>query len=161
MKRFRVTATQSQRSDILGIKRLPANRHLRLLRVISSVCRRLKRNQNRRCVLAVPFLPLSEVYLKAVEAGEVPCRAGKRHPHFLVDCPDVPVHTVALTVRRANRLKRIVQRVTSSSKPRRVVLATNRKRDWSGGKIEQVPVKGRLVNWELIFAGILQVDINL
>ena len=55
----------------------------------------------------------------------------------------------------------IVQRVTIAIEPRRVILAANRKRDWTGGKIEQVAVKGRIVNWQLIFAGILQVHINL
>src|SRR6266567_3803452 len=48
--------------------------------------------QNRRGVLAVPFLTLGNIELEAVRTGEVPQRAGHRNPHFLIGCPNVPVH---------------------------------------------------------------------
>src|SRR5438552_2743786 len=41
---------------------------------------------------AVPFLALGKVNFEAVEAGEVPCGAGERHPHFLVNTPNIAVH---------------------------------------------------------------------
>src|SRR5919198_500566 len=107
MECLSITATQSHRADVLGIKRLPPHRHLRLLRVIPGVHRwptwEDSRRQHPRGVLAVPFLALGKVHLKAVEAREVPRGAGEWHTHFLVDCPDVPVHTEALSVRGANR----------------------------------------------------------
>src|SRR4029077_16625140 len=105
-----------------------------------------------RSVLAVPFLPLSEVHLEAVEAREVPCGAREWHTYFLVDCPDIPIHTVALPVRRANGIKRSIERVTITRKPRRIVLATNGKGDRAGGKIEQVTVNGGIVYGQLILA---------
>ena len=113
-----------------------------------------------RSIIAVPFLALGEVHLKAVEPPEVPRWTGERHPHFLVDSPNIPVHPEALAIHRANRLKRIVQRVTITIEPRRIIFAANRERDRPGGKIEQVAVNGRIVNWQLIFAGILQVHID-
>src|SRR5215470_12065447 len=98
MKRFSITATQSNRTDVLGIKRLPAHRYFRLLRVIRSVRRGHKWCQNRRSVGAVPFLALSEIHLQTVESWEVPRRTRERYPYFLVDCPDIPVSPEALPV---------------------------------------------------------------
>ena len=102
MERFGITATQRHRADVLGIQRLPTDRHFWLLRVVRRVHGRLKREesrrQHRRCVVAVPFLALGKVNLEAVEPGEVPRGAGKRYPYFLVDSPDITVHTEALTI---------------------------------------------------------------
>src|SRR5215468_8887703 len=97
--------------------------------------RRLKWNQHCRSVIAVPFLALGKVHLQAVEPGEVPRGAGKGHSHFLVNSPHIPVHFEALAIRRTNRLKRIVQWVTVTCEPRRVIFATDGKRDWSSRKI--------------------------
>src|SRR4029077_7300243 len=108
--------------------------------------------QHIRSVLAVPFLPLSEVHLQAIEAGEVPRWAREWHTYFLVDCPDIPIHTVALPVRRADGIKGGIERVTITGKPRRVVLATDGKGDRAGGKIEQVTVNGGIVYGQLILA---------
>src|SRR4029077_20806125 len=105
-----------------------------------------------RSDLAVPFLPLSEVHLQAVEAREVPCGAREWHTYFLVDCPDIPIHTVALPVRRADGITRSTERVTIASESRRIVLATNGKGDRPGGKIEQVTVERGIVYRQLILA---------
>src|SRR5215475_10292528 len=103
MERFGIAATQSQRTDIFRIQRLPPDRYLRLLRIIRAVERRDRREnsgrQDRRSVLTIPFLALGKVYLQAVEPGEVPCRAGKWHSHFLVDRPDITVDPEALAIR--------------------------------------------------------------
>src|SRR6266511_4624466 len=132
MKCFGVASTQSHCTDIFRIKRLPADGYLRFLRVILAVRRRNKRTQNGRSVLTVPFLALGEVHLKAVEAREVPCGAGKRHPHFLVNSPYVPVHPEALAIHRANRLERVVKVVASSFEMPVLVLAADRERDRTG-----------------------------
>src|SRR5215471_1987284 len=96
MKPFAVRATQGQRPNPLGLKRLPAYRDLWLLRVILAVRCRLKgkgsRRWNCRGVLAVPFLALRKVNFETVEACKVPCRTGEGHAHFLVDRPNVPVY---------------------------------------------------------------------
>ena len=102
MKRFSITATQSKRADVLRIKRLPADRHLRLLRVISGVRRGYKGHQNCIRVLAIPFLALSEIHLETVEAPEVPCGTGKGHPYFFVNSPDIAVILEALPIDRAD-----------------------------------------------------------
>src|SRR5215471_12722381 len=103
MERLAITATQRQRTDVLRIQRLPPDRYLRLLRIIRAVeCRDLRENSGRqdcRSVLTIPFLALGKVYLKAVEPGEVPGRAGKWHSHFLVDRPDITVDPEALAIR--------------------------------------------------------------
>ena len=161
VKGFSVTAAQCQCTDILGINRLPAHRDLRLLRVIISVCRRLKRNYDCRSIVAVPLLALGEVHLQAIEAGEVPRWAGKWHPYFLVDSPHIAIDPEALPIHRTNRLKRVVERVTIACEPRRVVFTTDREGDRPRGKIKQVTVKGGIVYRQLIFTGILQVHINL
>src|SRR5438128_7316106 len=131
MEGLGIAATQGHRADILGIKRLPADRNLRLLRIIPAVlCREAReesRRQHRRSVVAVPFLAFSKVHLQTVETRKVPCRAGEWHPYLLVNSPDIPVHTEALAVHRANRLKRIIERVTIASESRRVVLAADGK----------------------------------
>ena len=74
MKRFGVAATQGKRADILWIKRLPANRDLRLLRVILCCAPPAETGslETVRGVLAEPLLALGKVNLEAVEAGEVP-----------------------------------------------------------------------------------------
>src|SRR5215813_6878314 len=92
--------------------------------------------QDSRCICAVPFLSLSKVYLKAVEPREVPRRTGKRHTYFLVDCPDIPVHLEALSVRRANRVKGRIECVTIALESRCVVFAAYRKGDRSGRKVK-------------------------
>src|SRR5215472_9578027 len=102
MEGFGIAATQSQRTDVLRIQRLPPKRYLRLLRIIRGVHRRDRREdsgrQDWRSVLTIPFLALGKVYLKAVESGEVPGRAGKWHSHFLVDRPDITVDPEALAI---------------------------------------------------------------
>src|SRR5262249_11465869 len=90
MKRFNIGATQRERADPFGVKRLPAHGELWLLCVIRGV-RRL-RAWSCRAVLAVPFLALGDVELEAVRTREVPRRAGDRNPHFLVGCPNISVH---------------------------------------------------------------------
>src|SRR5205823_10793591 len=82
-----IAATQCHCADILGINRLPAHRHLRLLRIIRAVkrghLREKARRQHRRGVIAVPFLSLGKVHFKAVEAREVPRGTGEWYAHFL------------------------------------------------------------------------------
>ena len=116
--------------------------------------------QHRRCILAVPFLTLGKVYLKAVEPREVPRRAGEWHTHFLVDSPDIPVHTVALPIYRANRVKGVIERVTIAIESRRVILAANGKGDRPGGKIEQVAVNSGVTYRQLIRTRVMESDIN-
>src|SRR5262249_24978527 len=94
------------------------------------------------------------------EPREVPCGTGERHSHFLVDRPDIPVHTEALPVHRANGLERVIERVTIPSKPRGIVLAADGKGDRPGGKIEQVAVNGCVINRQLNFTGVMQSNIN-
>src|SRR5262249_11063209 len=101
-----------------------------------------------------------KVYLKAVEPREVPRRTGKRHTYFLVDCPDVPIHSEALPVRRANRVKGGIERITIAGKPRRVVFAAYRKGDRSGRKVKQVAVEGGIVDRQLILTGVMQGNIS-
>src|SRR5439155_21179172 len=164
MEGLGIAATQGHRADILGIKWLPSDRNLRLLRVVPAVLRREtreeSRGQHRRSVVAVPFLPLGEVHLEAVEAGEVPRGTGERHAYLLVNSPDIPVHPEALAVHRADRLKRIIERVTIARKSRRVVLAANGKGDWPGGKIKQIADKSEVTYGQLKFAGVMQGDVN-
>src|SRR5437868_455428 len=71
---------------------LPADRYLWLLRVIRRMRCREVGTEYWRSILAVPFLALGKVNFEAVEAGEVPCGAGERHPHFLVNTPNIAVH---------------------------------------------------------------------
>src|SRR5207248_2977244 len=150
MERLGITAAQGHRADVLRIQRLPPDRYFRLLRIIRGVLRRDRREQSRRqhCrgVVAIPFLALGKIHFEAVERGEVPCRAGKGHPHFLVNCPDVAVHLEALAIRRANRVKSLIQRIPITGESRRVVLTADRKRYWTGREIEQVTVKGGIVD---------------
>src|SRR5256886_10710010 len=80
-----------------------------------------------RSVLAVPFLALREVNLEAVKAGEVPGRTRKGNPHLLVDCPDVPIHSEVLPIHRANRLKRLIKRVTITCHSLSAILAADGK----------------------------------
>src|SRR6478609_7428217 len=154
MKRHCIAATQRECPDRLGIHRLPANRYLRLLCIIPAMPRRhgweKPRRQHRGGVGAIPFFSFGKVYFEAVEAREVPCRTGEWHTYFLVDPPDVPIHTVALPVRRADGIKRSIERVTIASESRRIVLAANGKGDRPGGKIEQVTVKSGIVYRQLI-----------
>src|SRR4029453_18704456 len=133
MKRFGVAATQGNGADIFGIKRLPANRDLWLLRVILAVRRWLKwegsRRKNCRGVFGVPLLPLVKVNFEAIETGEVPRRGGQGYPHFLVDRPNIPVHPCASPVQRAHALKRCVERVAIARPPPRVILTAESKGD--------------------------------
>src|SRR2546428_6434624 len=156
MERLGIAATQGYRPDPFRIKWLPADGNLRLLRVILAVRRRQaceeSRRQNCRGVVAVPFLALGKVHLKTVETGEVPRGTGDRHTHFFVDSPDIPVHPEALPIHRANRLKRVIERVAIAGEPGRVILAANRKRDWPGGKLKQVAVNSGITYRQLVFA---------
>ena len=65
-----------------------------------------------------------------------------------------------MPVRRTNGVKGVIERVTIAREPRRVVLATNRKGDRPGGKIEQVTVKRGIVYRQFILAGVMQGHIN-
>src|SRR4029077_1399835 len=154
MERLGIAASQRECPDILGIHRLPANRYLRLLCIIPAMPRRHGREKPRRKhrggVGAIPFFSFSEVYFQAVEAREVPCRTGEWHTYFFVDPPDVPIHTVALTVRRADGIKGVIECVTIAIESRRIVLAANGNGDWPGGKIEQVTVERGIVYRQLI-----------
>src|SRR5439155_18975279 len=159
-----IAATQRHCADILGIQRLPPNRDLRLLRVIPAVLRREaceeSGRQHCRSVVAEPFLALGEVHLEAVETREVPCRSGEWHPHLLVDGPNIPVHTEALPIHRANALKRIIERITIASESRRLVLAADGKGDWPCGKVEQVPIKSEITYRQLKLTGVMQGNVN-
>src|SRR5205814_4718104 len=104
---------------------------------------------------------LGEVHLQAIKAGEVPRWAGERHPYFLVDSPHIAIDPEALPIHRTNRFKRGVERIAIAGEPRRVVLATDRKGDRTGGKIEQVTVESQVTYRQFIFTGIMQVHINL
>src|SRR5262249_348010 len=99
----------------------------------------------------VPFFPLSKVYLEAIEPREIPCRARKWHSHFLVDAPDVSVHPEALTIRRANRIERFIERVTIDSESRRFILAGNGEGHRSRGKVEQVTIERKITDRQFIF----------
>ena len=106
MEAFAVAASQGHSADVLGVKRLPADRELGPLRVELGACRWLRRSQegwNSRSVLAVPLLALGNIELQAVGAGEIPSRTGDRNAHFLVHTPDVPVIFKALSIHRADR----------------------------------------------------------
>src|SRR5215471_2896572 len=165
MKRFGIAAAQSQRANILGIERLPTHRYLRLLRIILGTLCGNKRldpdRQNSRGILTVPFLPLGKVHLQTVKRREVPCWARERYPYFLVYSPDIPVHAEALPVRRANGVKGGIERITIASKPRRVVLAANGKRDRTSGKIKQIAVECEVPQRQLIRTRVMEVNINL
>src|SRR5205807_8082504 len=158
MKRFGVAATQGQRSDPLGIKRLPANGDLRPLRLVRGACRR--RDGSCRGILTVPFLALGEVNLEAVQAGEVPRWASDRDPHFLVDGLYIAVHPCTFSIHRANRLKRRIERVRSARPSLSMVISADRKADRPGRKIEQVTVNLGIPERQLKATGIMQVDIN-
>src|SRR5206468_11696332 len=106
------------------------------------------------------LLSLGKVHLEAVEPGEVPCRAGKWNSHFLVDPPDIPVHTEALPVHRANGAKGVIERIPITGESRRVVLAADCKRHRTGGGIEQVTVKSAIINRQFILTGGMQRHIN-
>ena len=106
------------------------------------------------------LLALSEVHLQAVKPGKVPRRAGERYPHFLVDSPHIAIDPEALPIHRANRFKRVIERIAIAREPRRVVLAADREGDRPRGKIKQVAVEGQVTYRQFIFTGILQVHIN-
>src|SRR4029453_15518390 len=125
MKRFSVAAAQGQRTDILGIERLPAHRDLWLLRVVGAMRLWRVRAQNLRSVLAEPLFALGEVNLQTVEAGEVPCGTREWYPPSLVDTQNIPVHPRAFPVGRAHRAKRRVQRIRGAGPPLTVVLAAD------------------------------------
>src|SRR6187551_3717849 len=116
--------------------------------------------QHLRRICAVPFLSLSEVYLKAVEPGEVPRRTGERNPDFFVDSPDIPVHLEALSIRRTNRVKRGVERITIAGKPRRVVFTAYGKGDRPRGQVKQVTVDGGIIYRQLILTRVMQSNIS-
>ena len=161
MKRFAVTAAQGQRANPLGVKRLPAHGKFRLLRVILRMLRRAKEGwSSRRCVLAVPFLALGNIELEAVRAGKVPRRAGHRNSHFLIGCPNVPVHPEASKLRGTDRVKRGVLRVGIVPPPLPTVLEPEREGDRPGGKIEQIAVDSEISQRQLKLAGVMQGNID-
>src|SRR5215469_8895198 len=121
---------------MLWINRLPAYGYFRLLRVIAGVCRWYKWHQDRRGVAAVPFFSLSEVNFKAVKAGDVPCRAGKGYSHFLIDSPDIPVHSEALAVGQSYCLECLKNRVPGGCIPGCVIFAANSEGNRPCGKIK-------------------------
>src|SRR4029077_302798 len=94
MKPFAVSAAQGESANQLGVKRLPANGKFRLLRIKLRVFLRENRNTSRgcRCILGVPFFALGDVELETVRSWQLPGRAGHRNSHFLIGCPNVPVH---------------------------------------------------------------------
>ena len=57
-------------------------------------------------------------------------------------------------------MKRCIERVTIARPPRRVILTANSKGDRPGGKIEQVTVNSGITYGQLIFARVMQVDVN-
>ena len=164
MEPFAVAGTQGDGADQCGIKRLPTDGEFRPLRVVLSACRRLKwegsTRQNGRGVLAVPLLALGKIEFETVSAGEIPSRTGDGNTDLLVHCPDIAVHPEALPIDRANRLKRCVERVTSARKSRCVVLTAQSKGKRSGRKIEDVAVKSGIIQRQLHFTRVLQVDVN-
>src|SRR5439155_17463770 len=107
-----------------------------------------------------PFFALGEVNLEAIESGEVPRWTGERDSYFLVDRPNIPVHPGASSIGGADALKGRIERVTIACPPRRVVLSPQSKRDRPRGKIEQVAIKSEVANWQLIFARVMQSNIN-
>ena len=116
--------------------------------------------QHRRGIVAIPFLSLSKVYLKAVERGEVPRGAGERNPYFLIDSPDIPVDPEALPVRRANRAKGGIERITIAGKPRRIVFAAYGEGDRPRGKVKQVAIDDAIVDRQLILTRVMQSNIS-
>src|SRR5581483_3498883 len=160
VERLGVTATQCHSADVLGIDRLPAHRYLWLLRVVGRMCCWEGGAQHGRSILAVPFLALGKVYFKAIEAREVPCRAGERHSYFLIDAPDITVHPRAFTIRRTDRLERCIEGVRPAIPSLSVVLATDRKRDRTGRKIKQVAVKGGVTQWHFELGGVMKTYIH-
>ena len=160
MKGFGITSAQSDSANVFGIQRLPANGHLRLLRVIPGARVRNKWCQNCLSVLAEPFLALGKVNLEAVEAGEVPCRACERYSNFFVDRPDIAVDFCRLAVGRTDRLECYVQRIRFAIPPLTVIFAADRERNRPRGKIEQVAVNRGIVQRQFICGGVMQVNIH-
>src|SRR6266550_5488921 len=164
MKRFGVARTQGKGADIFWINRLPANRDLWFLRIIPAVRCRLRwegaGSEHRGGILAVPFLALGKVNLEAIESGKVPGRTSKWYPHFLVDRPNIPVDSGASAIVGADALKGCIQGVTIARPSRRVILTANREGDRPGRKIEEVAVVGEIAYRQLVFARVMQVDVN-
>ena len=57
--------------------------------------------------------------------------------------------------------KRCVEHVSIARPSRRVILTANREGDRPGGKIEEVAVNGEIAYRQLVFARVMQVNINL
>src|SRR5207302_6976965 len=93
IKRFAVRATQGEGANPLWVKRLPAKRKFRLLRVKLGVfLRENRRSSSRRCILAIPFFALGDVELETVCSWKIPTGAGHRNTHFLKGSPNVSVY---------------------------------------------------------------------
>src|SRR5437773_11430655 len=103
MEGFGVTGAQGECADPLGVKRLPAHREFRLLRVILRMLR--GENRSRRSVLTVPLFAFGNIELKAIRAGKIPGCACPRKSHFLVACPNVAVNLESSGTDGADRVK--------------------------------------------------------
>src|SRR6188768_2688694 len=115
MKPFAIRATKGERANPLRVKRLPANRKFRLLRIKPGVFRR--QNGSCRCILAVPFFAFCDVELETVCSWQLPRRAGHRNTDFLISSPNVPVYLRGLEIEGTNRIKTAVLRVRSVRPP--------------------------------------------
>src|SRR5262245_38863042 len=109
MERLGVTGAQGECADPLGVKRLPAHREFRLLRVVLRMLR-FEGCSGRR-VLTVPLFAFGNIDLKAICAGKVPCGARYRKSHFLVSCPNVAVNPYSFEIGGSDRVKCGVLRV--------------------------------------------------
>src|SRR5882724_7574901 len=158
MERFGVTGAQREWADPLGVKRLPALRKFRLLRVILRMLRR--QNGNRRCILAVPLFAFGNIELKAIRAGKVPCRACHGKSHFLVRCPNVAVNPESFEIIGADRVKRCVLRARIVFQPLSTVFEPEREGDRPSGKIEQIAVHSEIAQRQLKGSGPVQGYIN-
>src|SRR4051794_27913442 len=113
-----------------------------------------------RRILAIPFLALGDIKLEAVRAGEVPLRAGHRKPHFLIGCPNIPVHPRSFEIDGAKCVKGRIFRIRIAPPTLPTILESERKRDWPGGKTEQIAVEMEIAQRQLKDAGVMQSNIN-
>ena len=146
MKRFGVAATQGKGADILGIDAASGQKILASARYTGygppAGMGRVQKAELRR-YSGVPFLPFGKVNLEAIESWEIPSRAGKGNPHFLVDRPNIPVHPCASSIRRANALKGCIERVAIARPSRRIILTTDSKEIGPAGRLNKSPLNVR------------------
>src|SRR5439155_25153866 len=107
-----------------------------------------------------PIITLGKLHFQANEATEAPRVTVERHPYFLADPPDIPLHPQAVPVHRPNELKGAIERITIARKSRRVVFAADGKRDRTSRKIKQISVKGQITYRQLIRTRVMQGNIN-